>query len=44
MADRVYLGNGEALDYTKRKKKEITDGLKERQKRLIDSLTDEAGK
>lgn len=44
VADRVYLGNGEALDYTKRKKKEITDGLKERQKRLIDSLTDDGGK
>lgn len=43
VADRVYLGNGEALDYTKRKKKEITDGLKERQKRLIDSLTDDGG-
>lgn len=44
VTDRVYLGNGEALDYTKRKKKEITDGLKERQKRLIDSLTDDGGK
>lgn len=44
VADRVYLGNGEALDYTKRKKKEITDGLKERQKQLIDSLTDDGGK
>lgn len=44
VADRVYLGNGEALDYTKRKKKEITDGLKERRKRLIDSLTDDGGK
>ena len=44
VADRVYLGNGEALDYTKRKKKEITDGLKERQKRLIDSLTDDGEK
>lgn len=44
VADRVYLGNGEALDYTKRKKKEITDGLKERQKRLIDSLTDDGRK
>lgn len=44
VADRVYLGNGEALDYTKRKKKKITDGLKERQKQLIDSLTDDGGK
>lgn len=44
VTDRVYLGNGEALDYTKRKKKEITDSLEERQKRLIDSLAEDGGK
>ena len=44
VTDRVYLGNGEALDYTKRKKKEIIDSLRERQKRLIDSLADDGGK
>lgn len=44
VADRIYLNNGEALDYTRRRKKEIRESLDEQRRLLIDRLSDDGGK
>lgn len=41
VSDQIYLSNGEALTYVVRKKKAIKEELREKQKRIIDSFSDE---
>lgn len=40
ISDKIYLSNGEALDYVVRKKKEIIRQLREKQKHIIDSFAE----
>ena len=41
ISDKIYLNNGEALDYVVRKKKVLREQLEEKQKRLIGSFAGE---
>ena len=39
ISDRVYLNNGESLAFAQRRKKELTDELRQRRQRLLDRLS-----
>lgn len=39
ISDRVYLNNGEALVFAQRRKKELTDELRQRRQRLLDRFS-----
>ena len=41
VSDKIYLSNGEALDYVVRKKKEVKSELREIQKKIIGSFAGE---